>query len=268
MGILCDMQTPSLAPVYLPEYQELEAFRQLAAQTQSGQNLIENRNMTNQSFLQSGAPNSPHPRQQLLPNVFNFGLSDQQFQNQLLQRLQNINTPYRPSQFTSNTYQPMTGLYQPQNIQPQVSPSQQISFRVSQASSYSGSPVLQHKQSDNEECAHFIRPLSQVGTMTTTDNEGRTRIIVGADDDLEMAKLDPPPLGNKKNQSPPTKKQNLAATFSTLRVSSSEDDSKKQNANLVQNGPFITRSTSEKVPNRSELMSQVQRTTWARHTTK
>ncbi|XP_016966186.1 capon-like protein isoform X2 [Drosophila biarmipes] len=31
---------------------------------------------------------------------------------------------------------------------------------------------------------------------------------------------------------------------------------------------FITRSTSEKVPNRSQMMSQVQRTTWARHTTK
>lgn len=31
---------------------------------------------------------------------------------------------------------------------------------------------------------------------------------------------------------------------------------------------FITRSTSEKVPNRSQIMSQVQRTAWARHTTK
>lgn len=31
---------------------------------------------------------------------------------------------------------------------------------------------------------------------------------------------------------------------------------------------FITRSTSEKVPNRSQIMSEVQRTAWARHTTK
>lgn len=31
---------------------------------------------------------------------------------------------------------------------------------------------------------------------------------------------------------------------------------------------FIQRSTSEKVPNRSQIMSQVQRTAWARHTTK
>ena len=33
-------------------------------------------------------------------------------------------------------------------------------------------------------------------------------------------------------------------------------------------GPFITRSTSEKVPHRNEILAQVQRTAWARHTTK
>lgn len=33
-------------------------------------------------------------------------------------------------------------------------------------------------------------------------------------------------------------------------------------------GPFITRSTSEKVHHRNETLAQVQRTTWARHTTK
>ncbi|XP_014287857.1 carboxyl-terminal PDZ ligand of neuronal nitric oxide synthase protein isoform X3 [Halyomorpha halys] len=44
--------------------------------------------------------------------------------------------------------------------------------------------------------------------------------------------------------------------------------SPQQEKRLPSNGPFIQRSTSEKVPNRSELMSQVQRTAWARHTTK
>lgn len=48
----------------------------------------------------------------------------------------------------------------------------------------------------------------------------------------------------------------------SLRISSEQDK------RFPSNGPFIQRSTSEKVPNRSELMSQVQRTTWARHTTK
>ena len=39
-------------------------------------------------------------------------------------------------------------------------------------------------------------------------------------------------------------------------------------ATLRRNGPFITRSTSEKVPHRNEILAQVQRTAWARHTTK
>ncbi|XP_065559833.1 capon-like protein isoform X2 [Artemia franciscana] len=37
---------------------------------------------------------------------------------------------------------------------------------------------------------------------------------------------------------------------------------------MRRNGPFITRSTSEKMPHRNEILAQVQRTTWARHTTK
>lgn len=46
------------------------------------------------------------------------------------------------------------------------------------------------------------------------------------------------------------------------------EDQYKRNSQCLSNGPYITRSTSEKVPNRSELMMQVQRTAWARHTTK
>lgn len=52
--------------------------------------------------------------------------------------------------------------------------------------------------------------------------------------------------------------------MSSLRVSGED----KRNMQGVSNGPYITRSTSEKVPNRSEMMLQVQRTAWARHTTK
>uniref|UniRef100_A0A1B6C2R7 Carboxyl-terminal PDZ ligand of neuronal nitric oxide synthase protein n=1 Tax=Clastoptera arizonana TaxID=38151 RepID=A0A1B6C2R7_9HEMI len=259
MSMRSDVKSPSLAPVFLQDLQELDAFRQLTSQSLTGQNLTENSNRPNQSFIQNTTPNSPHPLQQIMPNTFNFGLGDQQLQNQLLP---SINSPYYPSQFMGNnsSYQPI--------CYSQASPVQPISFRVSQASSYSGSPIFQHKQSDSEEGPAFIRPLSQVGTMTTTDNEGRTRIIVGIDDDLETSKLDPPPALNKRNSSSTKKQNNLTSTLSMLRVSPSDDKPKKPGSNIVQNGPFITRSTSEKVPNRSELMSQVQRTTWARHTTK
>lgn len=77
---------------------------------------------------------------------------------------------------------------------------------------------------------------------------------------LRPTVLSPPPPGKQK---------------SLLKVlgsgnSSSSGTSKlggKKTTNVVGNGP-ITRSTSEKVPNKSNLMSQVHRTTWARHTTK
>lgn len=83
----------------------------------------------------------------------------------------------------------------------------------------------------------FIKPLSQIGTLTTTDPEGRLRVLV-------------PVTGH------PDEAANL---MTNLRLGDE----------LRVNGPApITRSTSEKVPNRSELMSQVQRTMWARHTTK
>lgn len=89
-------------------------------------------------------------------------------------------------------------------------------------------------RSSTDSESQFIRPLSQVGTLTTTDPEGRVRVIVpvpsGAEDAGELLKA--------------------------LRMKDEEIPRP------------IQRSISEKVPNRSELMSQVQRTAWARHTTK
>lgn len=82
----------------------------------------------------------------------------------------------------------------------------------------------------------LIKPLSQVGTLTTTDSEGRVRVIV------------PVPSNSEEGDK-----------LSDLRIS---DELR------LMNGPGISRSASERVPNRSELLSQVQRTMWARHTTK
>lgn len=92
---------------------------------------------------------------------------------------------------------------------------------------------------NNNREAQFIKPLSQIGTLTTTDIDGRVRVIV------------PVPSNSNENSA-----SNLLAN---LRIS---DDMNKQFT-----GTGITRSTSEKVPNRSELMSQVQRQNWSRHTT-
>lgn len=220
-------QTPAMAPVYLPV--ELQEALMAASNQRSPHS----------------SPMYPYPN----PTT------------DLIQRLQAL---YRPAQ-----PQPPPSLFQPPP-----------SFRTSP---YSGSPVMQHRSSpcflpaENspsepqqftftakefaaaaaaaaaatattpspsspaptpEPPTQFIRPLSQVGTLTTTDPEGRVKVVVPVQDEPQ---------------------QQLAAALSMMRVS--------MDGSAV-GRPVITRSTSEKVPNRSELMSQVQRTAWARHTTK
>ncbi|KAJ8941381.1 hypothetical protein NQ318_003634 [Aromia moschata] len=100
------------------------------------------------------------------------------------------------------------------------------------------SPAPQNSPQNERRESHFIKPLAQMGTLTTTDTEGRVRVIVPV---------------------PSNSSEDADSLLANLRIS---DDFRPLN------GPPITRSTSEKVPNRSELMSQVQRTAWARHTTK
>jgi len=224
MQMFCEPQTPAMAPVYLPaELQEAL----LVAAAASGQL-------------------SPHSSP-----LYSYANPT----TDLIQRLQSL---YRPAQ--AQQQQPSPSLFQPP-------PSS--AFRTSP---YSGSPIMQHRGSPFGQPAEnspsesqqftftakefaaaaaaaaaaspsppppdpptqFIRPLSQVGTLTTTDPEGRIKVVVPVQDEPQ---------------------QQLAAALGMMRVS---DASR----------PVITRSTSEKVPNRSELMSQVQRTAWARHTTK
>ncbi|PSN30546.1 hypothetical protein C0J52_24009 [Blattella germanica] len=281
MAILCDPQTPSVAPVFLPDFQETEPLRQAASQASS---LIENRNTT--AFL-------PEQRHSLLqhqnsaPGIFAISFPtvtpDQQFQQQLLQRLQCLR-PTQQQQQPFSIVQP-TNVYQ---LPPQISPTQ-LGYRVSQASSYSSSPILSQRVSTlqpdtsdiSEEPTQFIRPLSHSGSDS---GEIRSRRSAIEDSGTQQTpRLDPPPPGPNKRQqqnqeiakSSPTlakkdQNQQLAAALSSmvsLRVSGNEDSANRRGG-LPNGPPFITRSTSEKVPNRSELMSQVQRTAWARHTTK
>ncbi|XP_044751064.1 capon-like protein isoform X2 [Coccinella septempunctata] len=98
-------------------------------------------------------------------------------------------------------------------------------------------------RSDHLKPSNLIKPLSQVGTLTTTDSDGKVRVIV------------PVPSSNTNSIKSDKDTEGLLAN---LRLT---DD-------FRMNGPPIQRSTSEKVPNRSELMQQVHRSMWARHTTK
>ncbi|XP_063925575.1 capon-like protein isoform X1 [Zophobas morio] len=260
------------------------------------QGLIENRAVT------SCLPPSPlRTNYNPAGTVFNFSYPppmDAGFDSQLLQRLQSMGGYSNPSPYAYNyqTLPFLSGLYgQPlinnnYTLQPppqkkmasspmglrhsyagtspvmerRLSPGRNVESQYSPAAQYSPPQgnhlqvqgntqgnhlqvqqnVHQRQPSPDRRDSQFIKPLSQMGTLTTTDSEGRVRVIVpvpsgGADDAGNM-------LANLR-------------LSDTLRVS---DDLR------TLNGPAITRSTSEKVPNRSELMSQVQRTMWARHTTK
>lgn len=132
-------------------------------------------------------------------------------------------------------------------------------------SSYSSSPMedslgisMERNLDRMSNDSQFIRPLSQVGTMTTMDNDGKVKVIVPVAGG-EMGKVE----HNAKK----TDKHVTLPDFVTLRVT--DETGNVTNTRKISATPsFITRSTSEKVPNRSQIMSEVQRTAWARHTTK
>jgi hypothetical protein len=265
MAVLCDPQTPALAPVYLPDFQETDALR-----------LLPQRGNTNQ------------------PNANNPSIFGMNYTNDILQRLQGIyrqpqmqQVPQPQSYYTHQNYH-RTSPYSGSPVlthrlmsypAPEPSPTSLNTadqfFRTSPtppsviggAALNTPSPTTAADQANAN--SPFIRPLSQVGTLTTTDNDGRVRVIVPVPAD------EPSPPADQVRAGAP---QELAAALGLMRVSggAGPDDysvtgtlrKRAATTSPGTNGPVITRSTSEKVPNRSELMSQVQRTAWARHTTK
>lgn len=151
----------------------------------------------------------------------------------------------------------------------------------------------------------LIRPISQVGTLTTMDAAGKLKVIVpvkqsgnGNGGNVSPGILSNSDHGGMPFQLTPVLKRpekkvtlsSASPSCSSSQTSSLRSDSNRSNPNMVtlkitdeeghSHSPkrssqplsatpsFITRSTSEKVPNRSQMMQQVQRTAWARHTTK
>ncbi|XP_050524137.1 carboxyl-terminal PDZ ligand of neuronal nitric oxide synthase protein isoform X2 [Daktulosphaira vitifoliae] len=212
---------------------------------------------TPSSYLSDLPPQSPRHRSPYhLPINFDFNFNqpaqntDQQFQTQLLQRLHSLtgsiaNTPTNQFQqrmafqsfFTQSPHQYSS-------VSPNIN-------KVSQASSFAGSPVTNRSTSGESTVNDgIIKPLSDDRQITVVVDKN-------VEDSVSVTKttiLDPPPKG----------KQN-----SLLRVSKSGNSRStgKKTLSDVENCP-ITRTTSEKVSNKSNLMHEVQRTAWARHTTK
>lgn len=152
-------------------------------------------------------------------------------------------------------------------------------------SSYSSSPMpdvdslamsMDHNLDRSSDIdTHFIRPLSQCGTLTTLDSSGNVKVVVPianvAETPSSLLSLSPASSSTTTATTPtPVKKSDKRVTlpdFVTLNVTD-ESGNITNTRKLSATPTFITRSTSEKVPNRSQIMSEVQRTTWARHTTK
>lgn len=218
----------------------------------------------------------------LMPNMNNSIINQDLLQQQdlfqsnqeLLNRLQSLNLGFNNS---INNYSSKNFLYANNQLSPNnnlnmnllSSPSSVGNLTPSpilNRSSYSSSPLLDDSLGVSMERnldrmsndTQFIRPLSQVATMTTMDNDGKVKVVVpvtGSDH------------ARVEHQTKKTDKRVTLPDFVTLRVT--DETGNVTNTRKISATPsFITRSTSEKVPNRSQIMSEVQRTAWARHTTK
>lgn len=219
----------------------------------------------------------------VMPNMNNNIISQDLLQQQdlfqsnqeLLNRLQALNLGFNSS---INNYSPKNSFMYTNN---QLSPNNNINMNLLSSpssvgnltpspilnrSSYSSSPLFEDSLGVSMERnldrmsndSQFIRPLSQVGTMTTMDNDGKVKVVVPVSGG-EHSKVE--------NQVKKTDKHVTLPDFVTLRVT--DETGNVTNTRKISATPsFITRSTSEKVPNRSQIMSEVQRTAWARHTTK
>lgn len=261
-----------------------ESLINLLAQSNKVTQNVENNNVRLSTYPMStniyGLPSihgSPVNGPKKAPN-FN-GMTDEEIQNYLIEKFQSIdfdneNKEPSPSAFSSNQHffqnsrafphiPPLTNHYSNSDLaslldnqiyeenglleefglmaQPMNVDHSQNSFTDSKDTSKDSSPT------SSEEGMPFIMPLSHNGTLAATGEDGRVRLIVPVSpspstSDVVSIKIEAPP----------------ESSGATLKV----PDADRPNPS----GP-ITRSTSEKVPNRSEMMTAL-RAQWTRHTTK
>lgn len=119
----------------------------------------------------------------------------------------------------------------------------------------------------SHESPQFIRPLSQIGTMTTVNYDGKVKVIVPVTESDENSN------SRQKRADYQTQRQDGKKVSIPGIVTTDERGTLKRMASAGSScgsatPSFITRSSSEKVPSRSQMMTEMQRTQWARHTTK
>lgn len=207
-----------------------------------------------------------------------------QFQTQLLERLHNL-SPFQPQRSPYNTPSPYAmgpSLLLPPCGGPtnpaQLSPNS-ASLRISQPNSFSSSPIMTHKLdnygTDNSDVHQpFIKPLPCTNDRNITHSTADAKIkqersSVQDITDIPPIILDPPPQG-RRSVDTTIKKANPTKQSSTIQgAHDNKNNAPKSLATILRSsGPPPSRTTSARLPSRNDLMSEVQRTTWARHTTK
>ena len=116
----------------------------------------------------------------------------------------------------------------------------------------------------------FIKPLPCTGERNASHVIQETKSKqdrINLHDEIPPIVLDPPPQGKHS--------ETITKQLSTKENSNGQGSNKKSSQNqktlatiLRTSGPPPSRTTSARLPPRNDLMSEVQRTIWARHTTK
>ena len=158
----------------------------------------------------------------------------------------------------------------------QLSPNS-ISLRVSQPNSFTSSPIMTHK-SDNygisletaDPKPTFIKPLpcsGERGAVHLIQETKGKQDRMNLHDEIPPIVLDPPPQG--KRSAAMAKQVSVKDISNNHGPKSKSPQGQKSLATILRTpGPPPSRTTSARLPSRSDLMSEVQRTAWARHTTK
>ncbi|XP_017494149.1 PREDICTED: capon-like protein, partial [Rhagoletis zephyria] len=179
----------------------------------------------------------------------------------------------------NNTASNFNFLSSPSPLSGQLTPSPMSTLT---RNSYTNSPQRQHQQQQLHDAEalrlssidqnlnnlldeQLMEPLS--GPMVTVASNGN--IAGSSPSGTRESSRSSSTLDSTSPSSPHIRNVNNESRFNTVMLKVTDEAGIVTNQRKLSATPsFIQRSTSEKVPNRSQIMSQVQRTAWARHTTK
>lgn len=158
-------------------------------------------------------------------------------------------------------------------------------MRLSQANSFASSPVMSHKMtvytSQSEDALSDLHALIKPLPCTLPRQRNSLHFARDTQDSRQQSRascpppstvsLDPAPQGRRPDQKTQDSPRPQGSPARETRDQGSTDKPipKSSLATILRTpGPPPSRTTSARLPPRNDLMSQVQRKTWARHTTK